>query len=55
MLTKGILPDVLDLRGPLLRSPGSGGMTAVSTSPSTTDIRLMHGDVEVMNDEKQPS
>jgi len=32
---KGILPDILNLRGPLLRSPGSGGTMAVSTSPST--------------------
>jgi len=32
---KGILPDILDLRGPLLRSSGSGGMMALSTSPST--------------------
>jgi len=32
---KGILPDILSPRGPLLRSPGSGGMMALSTSPST--------------------
>jgi len=36
MSTKGILPDILNLRGPLIECPGSGGTTAVSTSPSTT-------------------
>jgi len=40
MSTKGILPDILDLRGPLLRSPGGGGTMAVSTSPSTMEISI---------------
>jgi len=39
MLIRGILPNVLNLRGPLLRSPGSGGTTALSTSPSTPEGR----------------
>ena len=47
MSIRGILPNVLNLRGPLLRSPGSGGTTAVSTSPSTVgrtshDAPIMH-------------
>ena len=32
---KGILPDILSPRGPLIECPGSGGKMALSTSPST--------------------
>jgi len=40
MLIRGILPNILSPRGPLIECPGSGGTTAVSTSPSITGMHM---------------
>jgi len=45
---KGILPDILDLEGPLIGNPRSGGITPVSTSPSTAGACMETGGANEM-------